>query len=184
MQKELAVTIDGIHRRLSLLRGGNGGQGQEAAAAARLTATASPPSSSSQPPREEQVAEKQPPEGDQADDDDGSDGDDVGGAGGRPKGANDPPDDPCASRSRPPFAAGDTCLAPRVFDRRRARAVVEEVLPGGSGACLVTWLHPRQRGELVCRYWKEVRWWEDGLERCVNVFRRRCCGLLLCAERP
>lgn len=71
--------------------------------------------------------------------------------------ATKPPTLPATSTESRSFAAGDYCLAPRVFDRRRARAVVEEVLvPGCNGTCLVTWLHPRQRGELVCRYWKEV----------------------------
>lgn len=63
-----------------------------------------------------------------------------------------------ASRSGLPpavFSVGDCCLAPRVFDRRRALATVEEV-DRANGTCLVTWLHPRQRGELACRYWKEV----------------------------
>lgn len=53
------------------------------------------------------------------------------------------------------FAVGDMCLAPRVFDRRRALALVEAV-DAPSGTCLVTWVHPRQKREIVCRYWKEV----------------------------
>lgn len=55
----------------------------------------------------------------------------------------------------PTFTVGDVCLAPRVFDRRRARAIVEKV-DSDKGTCLVTWVYPRQKGELPCRYWKEV----------------------------
>lgn len=52
------------------------------------------------------------------------------------------------------------CLAPRVFDRRRALALVEAV-DAPRGTCLVTWVHPRQKREIVCRYWKEV-WHGNG----------------------
>lgn len=62
-----------------------------------------------------------------------------------------------ASRAAPAgFTVGDTCLAPRVFDRRRARAVVEAI-DASKGTCTVTWVNPRQRGEIPCRFWKEVR---------------------------
>lgn len=118
------------------------GQGQGQGQAATATRTSSPSS------REEE------------DCDDGDNG-----------AVTSPPVLPAATTEGRLFAAGDYCLAPRVFDRRRARAVVEEVVlrPGCSdGTCLVTWLHPRQRGELVCRYWKEV------IElRAALYFRRR-----------
>ena len=160
MKNELAVTIDGINQRLSLLRG-DGGQEQEATAAATATATALPSSFSLLPEKEQEA---------RAGGGYGDDGDDGGGGGGGgPSGADNPTGRSCAGSPPTRFVAGDTCLAPRVFDRRRARAVVEEVLPGDSGTCLVTWLHPRQRGELVCRYWKEVRRGGGGV---VCVFRR------------
>lgn len=126
---------------------GRGGRAADAAT------TASP----SSPPQDDEHEGFANPES-WGHDDDGCGAGDGGGGGGPDVNSTadkNPPDRSSAAESRR-FAAGDPCLAPRVFDRRRARAVVEEVLPGSGGVCLVTWLHPRQRGELVCRYWKEV----------------------------
>lgn len=145
----MEVAIAGIHQKLSSL------QGEQEAQAADPTATAPP---SSLPQQHEHEGEKNTESwGDNAGGGGGGDGSDPDkGSAGAHKGTSDRYSSAAKGRQ---FAAGDPCLAPRVFDRRRARAVVEEVLPAGSSGsiCLVTWLHPRQRGELVCRYWKEVR---------------------------
>ncbi|CAM9541423.1 unnamed protein product, partial [Ectocarpus fasciculatus] len=118
LQEELAVAIDGIRERLSLLRkqaGENDEQQQEEGHQATAAASTAPPLP---PPLAREEHQEQEP-----------------------------------SFS---VVVGALCLAPRVFDRRRARAVVEEV-DGSKGTCLVTWVHPRQHGEIVCRYWKEGR---------------------------
>lgn len=61
-----------------------------------------------------------------------------------------------AQTATPEVGVGDIHLAPRVFDRRRARAVVEAIDPS-KGTCTVSWKYPRQKGEIPCRFWKEVR---------------------------
>ncbi|CAN0093219.1 unnamed protein product, partial [Ectocarpus sp. 12 AP-2014] len=117
LQEELAVAIDGIIERLSLLReqaGENNEREEEGGQQATTGASTLPPP----PPTEGQEQQQQEPSF--------------------------------------PVVVGALCLAPRVFDRRRARAVVEEV-ESFKGTCLVTWVHPRKHGEIVCRSWKKGR---------------------------
>lgn len=97
------------------------------------------------------------------------------------------------------FTVGNVCLAPRIFDRRRARAIVEKI-GSSKGTCLVTWVYPRQRGELPCRYWKEVSrqfvcvsrkaseavWWQQQLflgNKIAQPFERFFLRRLLCMKK-
>ncbi|CAM9670350.1 unnamed protein product, partial [Scytosiphon promiscuus] len=164
LQAELDVTIAGIHQRLAQF------SRQEGPGQAAVTPTPVSSHLPQQNEKDQRHQQQQQPGEQEAGQRHNSDEENVGTAtpsGGDPR----PPSLPAATAdvpapaaedasapnlSSPIFSVGDCCLAPRVFDRRRALATVEEV-DRSNGTCLVTWLHPRQRGELVCRYWKEGR---------------------------
>lgn len=184
-QAELAVTIDGIHQRLLQLSREEE-EGQASVTPTSLSSSLPQDHEDDQHEDDQQQRDQQHPEQQEGrrqqrpvDDSDGA---------ANPSGADPllpplPADQAAASAAAAPaaaattedanrpglpstvFSVGDCCLAPRVFDRRRALARVEEV-DRSNGTCLVTWLHSRRRGELVCRYWKEVR--EEDEARLIN----------------